>query len=97
MDSLYIVMPAHDVPDAHAAQAERGRQIELGADRARVLEPDLVLPTQAKMINFSRLSTFLMRQHRDKFVEMLGERLNLTPEDLEEGENAAHPNEETSE
>ena len=54
-------------------------------------------PTQAKMINFSRLSTFLMRQHRDQFVKILGERLDLTPEDLEEGENAAHPNEETPE
>ena len=54
-------------------------------------------PTQAKMINFSRLSTFLMRQHRDQFVEMLGERLNLTPEDLEENENETHPNEETPE
>ena len=47
------------------------------------LEDDLSAnPTQAKMINFSRLSTYLMREHRDQFVKALTERLGLTPEDL---------------
>ena len=47
------------------------------------MEDDLSAnPTQAKMINFSRLSTYLMREHRDQFVKALTERLGLTPEDL---------------
>lgn len=47
------------------------------------MEDDLSAnPTQAKMINFSRLSTFLMREHRNQFVKALTERLGLTPEDL---------------
>lgn len=49
------------------------------------MEDDLqTKPTQEKMINFSRLSSYLMRNHRDQFVEMLTERLGLTPEDLED-------------
>ena len=49
------------------------------------MEDDLSAnPTQTKMINFSRLSTFLMREHRDQFVKVLTERLGLTPEDLED-------------
>ena len=51
------------------------------------MEDDLSAnPTQTKMINFSRLSTFLMREHRDQFVKVLTERLGLTPEDLEDDE-----------
>ena len=49
------------------------------------MEDDLSAnPTQTKMINFSRLSTYLMREHRDQFVKVLTERLGVTPEDLAE-------------
>ena len=49
------------------------------------MEDDLnTKPTQAKMINFSRLSSYLMRNHRDQFVAMLTERLGLTPEELKD-------------
>ncbi len=52
--------PAHDVPDAHPVQPVFARERQLGADRACILKPHLMLGPVAPVVVVRRLCRFVV-------------------------------------